>query len=64
MRQLTMHNGHVCTPSVRVECTNCDDRQQYERRDDDPQSVVRCVECGKRHSRDSLVDTNTPGADW
>lgn len=24
------------------------------RRDDDPESVVRCGDCGKKHSRDSL----------
>lgn len=36
-------------------------RNDFEQRDGDPKSVVRCAECGKKHSRKSLVDVNTPG---
>lgn len=34
-----------------LECTRCEADRDYERESD---TVVRCEECGKRHSMDSL----------
>lgn len=38
----------------RLNCTSCGLFRQFSRKRDDPKSVVRCDECGKRHSTDSL----------
>lgn len=37
---------------LRVECVSCEERQPYER---EGENVVRCEECGRRHSNESLV---------
>jgi DNA-directed RNA polymerase subunit RPC12/RpoP len=37
-----------------LDCTDCDRRTQPTRKSDDPDSVVRCLSCGKKHSTDSL----------
>lgn len=39
---------------IRLDCTGCDRMTDYEVRDSDPGTVVRCAVCGKRHSKDSL----------
>jgi len=65
MRELKMQNGTVldAQPDIKLACPGCGEWCEYERRDDDPDTVVRCQKCGKRHSRDSLWDTNTAGID-
>jgi len=60
MRQLSMVNGRVTTPDVRLDCSQCDGLTEYAEGD---QSGVYCTSCGRRHSRDSLVDANTPGVE-
>jgi uncharacterized Zn finger protein len=42
-----------------LNCNRCGDFVEYEAKKDDPKTVVRCGECGKRHSIDSIwmVDT-------
>jgi len=58
MKRLTVCNGDVVdVPEVRLNCTRCDERTRWRKRDDD---TVECERCGKRHARASLVDTNTP----
>lgn len=46
---------------LRLNCNDCGSFTEYDRRTDDPKTVVRCGECGKRHSSDSvwMVDTAT-----
>jgi ribosomal protein S27E len=61
MKRLTMVNGSVIESDIRVECVDCDSPHEYFRKDDDPKSVVRCKECGKKHSQDSLTDVNVAG---
>lgn len=47
---------------ILLECTRCSKSADgdgpiycdFERRDDDPDTVVRCDVCGKKHSKDSL----------
>ena len=36
---------------IRLKCTNCRAYREFDR---DGESVVRCADCGKRHSTDSL----------
>jgi hypothetical protein len=36
---------------IRLKCTNCRAYREFER---DGESAVRCADCGKRHSTDSL----------
>jgi len=36
---------------IRLKCTECRAYRDFER---DGESVVRCADCGKRHSTDSL----------
>jgi uncharacterized Zn finger protein len=45
---------------LRLNCTRCGSFNTYYRKDDDPETVVRCDDCGKRHSTDSvfMVDPN------
>lgn len=69
MRELRMANGRVeSAPKIRLECTRCHGGDgeapggAYTDFEREGENVVRCVECGKRHSTDSLVDLNTPGA--
>ena len=67
MRKLTMQNGRVLAggdpPDLRLECVDCDERQGFTQRADDPDSVYRCAECGRKHSRDSLIDVNAAGVE-
>jgi len=39
---------------LRVNCNDCARFTEYRRRDSDPQTVVRCDECGKKHSEASI----------
>lgn len=39
---------------IRLDCADCAGRTDPWRRPDDPETVVRCGTCGKRHSTDSL----------
>lgn len=39
---------------LRLNCTACGAFQPFDRRGSDPKTVVRCDECGKKHSRDSV----------
>jgi uncharacterized Zn finger protein len=39
---------------LRLNCNGCGDFNEYHRHDDDPDTVVRCDGCGKRHSTDSV----------
>jgi len=58
--KLTMHNGEIITAGMVLDCSDCPDTTDPDRKRDDPKTVVRCAECGKRHSTDSLVlDTDT-----
>lgn len=45
---------------LRLNCNDCGSFTEYHRNDDDPETVVRCDDCGKRHSTDSvwMVDTS------
>jgi ribosomal protein S27E len=61
MKRLTMVNGTVIESDIRVECVDCETPQDYYRKDDDPQTVVRCKQCDKKHSQDSLTDVNVAG---
>jgi uncharacterized Zn finger protein len=62
MKQLTMYNGTVVDETdIKLDCTRCEAFRDYHRKDDDPETVVRCDDCGKRHSKHSLVDTNVAG---
>lgn len=69
MPKQTMVNGEVVDVStnpfagMRLRCSQCHGGNDEapggalttpERREDDPQTVVRCAECGKKHSTDSL----------
>jgi len=66
-KELTMHNGEVVAPdNLRLRCSECrggtDEARggaltRYVDRDSDPDSVVRCADCGKKHSTDSLEAT-------
>lgn len=38
----------------RLDCVRCNEFTEYHRDDGDPDTVVRCDECGKRHSDDSV----------
>lgn len=74
-KRLTMANGNVvdAEPDIKLRCSKCHGGNDeapggaltdYHRKPSDSKNVVRCSECGKKHSRDSLVDRNTPmGAD-
>jgi NAD-dependent SIR2 family protein deacetylase len=55
-KQLRMDNGDVADAfaGMALRCTGCDTLTEPTRREDDPKSVVRCAECGKRHSTASL----------
>lgn len=66
MKELRMVNGEVVDVDIKLRCTECHGGNdeapggaltEWHRKDDDPGSVVRCDDCGKRHSTDSLVDT-------
>jgi uncharacterized Zn finger protein len=60
MRELTFTNGRVRdAPRIRLQCTACGELTRFTK---EGETTVKCRECGKRHSTDSLVDTNTPGA--
>lgn len=37
-----------------LDCTKCGDFTEATGRFDDSKNVVRCAECGKRHSTDSM----------
>jgi DNA-directed RNA polymerase subunit M/transcription elongation factor TFIIS len=65
MKKLIMQNGEVldADPEIRLDCTRCDQHREYYRKHDDPETVVRCSECGKRHSKHSLIDVNAAGVD-
>lgn len=39
---------------LRLNCTACNDFTEYRTRGDDPDTVVRCADCGKRHNKDSV----------
>ncbi|MFW5896309.1 MAG: hypothetical protein ACOCUA_02885 [archaeon] len=39
---------------MRLRCVRCREQTEAYRESDDPPSVCRCGECGKRHSTDSL----------
>ena len=39
---------------LRLNCNRCGAFEGYNRKDDDPDSVVRCDGCGKRHSTASV----------
>jgi ribosomal protein L44E len=39
---------------LRLSCTDCPGLTPPAREHTDPDSVVRCHDCGKKHSRDSL----------
>ena len=45
---------------LRVNCHQCGDFHDYHRKDGDPNTVIRCDGCGKKHSDDSIymVDLN------
>lgn len=45
---------------LRLNCHRCGDFTDYHRKNDDPQTVIRCGGCGKKHSTDSIfmVDLN------
>lgn len=41
---------------VRLKCTSCrPSRTRPVRKTDDPKTVVRCADCGKKHGKDSLT---------
>jgi RNase P subunit RPR2 len=62
MRELTMINGHIHEPpKLRLECVDCDERTRFHSKPDDPYTVVRCQQCGTKHSRNSLIDVNAAG---
>jgi hypothetical protein len=56
MKELRMSNGDVVDAfsGMKLRCTKCVPLRDPYRREDDPNTVVRCAECGKRHSTDSL----------
>lgn len=61
MKEVRMKNGEVVNadgdPSIagmKLRCTRCEDTTDPTRKDGDPKTVVRCAECGKRHSTQSL----------
>ena len=56
-RELTMRNGRVTTPDVRLDCSACEGLHEFTTGE---QAGVYCESCGKRHARESLVDVNTP----
>lgn len=43
---------------LRLNCHPCGDFTEYHRKDNDPNTVVRCDGCGKKHSTDSLYMVN------
>lgn len=45
---------------LRLNCHRCGEFQEYFRKDGDPDTVIRCDGCGKKHSDDSIfmVDLN------
>jgi len=45
--------------ALRLNCSACHDFTRFDRRVDDPTTVVRCSECGKKHSDDSVWMVNT-----
>jgi DNA-directed RNA polymerase subunit RPC12/RpoP len=47
--------------ALRLNCSACHAFTRYTRQLDDPTTVVRCKDCGKKHSDDSvwMVDTHT-----
>ena len=59
-KELRMDNGDVVDVSknpvagLLLACTECDGRTQPTRKDGDPERVVRCLACGKKHSLDAL----------
>jgi RNase P subunit RPR2 len=68
MKRLEMRNGDVVAPdNLKLRCSRChggtDEAPggaltQYIDKAGDPESVVRCAECGKKHSIDSLESAN------
>lgn len=55
--------GEIVTAGMKLRCTRCHGGEDESpggalteptRGDDDPKTVVRCAECGKRHSTNSL----------
>lgn len=42
------------THELRLNCNDCHDFTEYYRDKDDSATVVRCAECGKRHSDKSI----------
>ena len=58
MRQVRMHNGRVVDATdIKLSCADCGRLRDYEAGEGE---VVYCGECGKKHRRNALVDTNTP----
>lgn len=43
---------------LRLNCHRCGDFMEYYRKRDDPNTVIRCDGCGKKHSDDSLFMVN------
>lgn len=43
---------------LRLNCHKCGAFTEYERRKNDPKTVVRCGGCGKKHSTDSIFMVN------
>ena len=39
---------------LRLNCNRCGSFEEYDRKETDPESVARCVGCGKKHSTDSV----------
>lgn len=60
MRRLSMQNGRVRpgAPDIKLDCSACEGLTAYREGD---QSGVYCQSCGKRHSRESLVDASVAG---
>lgn len=61
MRRLDMRNGRVTpagAPDIKLDCSACEGLTAYREGDQDG---VYCQSCGKRHSRDSLVDASVAG---
>lgn len=58
MKRLAMHNGTVIDATIELDCTTCGAFTDFT---DATQAGVECVQCGTRHSRDSLVDTSVAG---
>lgn len=43
---------------LRLDCKRCGEFRTYGRESDDPDTVVRCDECGKRHSTASIYSVD------